>query len=477
MESVCLPHTAIPGTSRLYADFLYGFDRVAGFYGEHQGTTDPVAAAAKDLEFPENRRAELVSALAKLNADNPHLSILAKPGAVAVVTGQQVGLFSGPSYAVYKALTAVKLAQNLSERGIPAVPIFWLATEDHDSQEINHCHVFDHQLSPSTLKADTSRSDQHLVGNIPLADVPLGDLGRLLGGLPHGDEVATLVANCYPEGRTYGEAFRDLMGKLLGRHKLLFLDPTRDDIRAMAAPLLRTAFDTMPELVRLVLERNSSLEKAGYHSQVHTEVKSSLLFRLEGGRRLPLKQAKQDGSLRDDPTKLSPNALLRPVMQNYILPSAAHVAGPAEVAYLAQSEVLHRRLLGRMPVVVPRSGFTLLDGRSERLLKRYGLGIEACFHGEEALRDRIASQLLDSGLGSAFQTNRRTVSDSLDQLQATLGQFDPTIAEALDTSRGKILYQLSKIEAKAAREVLRRERPTGDEIGYLHNLLFASKHL
>jgi len=477
MESACLPHTAIPGTTRLHADFLNRFDRVAEFYGAQQGDPDPFVTAAGNLSFPDERRASLVTALGKQNGDHPHLDVLSKPGTVAVVTGQQVGLFSGPCYAVYKALTAAKLARELTNRGTPAVPVFWLATEDHDSEEINHCHVFDHRLMPRTLRAETAGFDQWPVGRIPIGKAPLEELRTVFGGLPFGEEVASLVADCYVEGCTFGEAFRRLMARLLSGQNLLFLDPLRPEIRELGAPLLASAAEAMPALVRLVLDRNVALEKAGYHAQVRVKAQSSLLFQLNGDRRLPLRQDDSRRASDEDPTRLSPNALLRPVMQDYVLPTVAYVAGPAEVAYLAQSHVLHQELLGRMPVVVPRSSFLLLDGRSARLLKRYGLGVDSCFHGADGLRDRIAAKLLDSSLGPAFATNRESVSGSISQLRDRLALFDPTIAEALDVSSRKILYQLGKIEAKAAREILRREKRADEEVAYLCNAVYPSKHL
>jgi len=477
MESVCLPHTEIPGASKLFADFLYRFDRVAEFFGGSQGELDPFAAAATALDFPGERRARLVSALGEQNGNSQQLSALAKPGTVAVVTGQQVGLFSGPCYAIYKALTAAKLAHELTARGIPAVPVFWLATEDHDSQEINHCQVFDHRITPQTLRADTTGFDQQPVGSIPVRNPPIEELRTALSGLPHGDEVTALVADSYSDGRSLGEAFHDLMGRLLSSLGLLFLDPMRREIRELAAPLLRQAASAVPEMVRLLFERNRALEQAGYHTQVHVEANSSLLFRLDGDRRLPLRHGGTDRAPIDDPMTLSPNALLRPVMQDYILPTVAYVAGPAEVAYLAQSHVLHQQLLGRMPIVVPRSGFSLLDGRSTRLMARHGISISSCFHGLDALRQDVADKLLDTELGAAFHANRDSVTSSLDHLRARLAEFDLTLADSLDMSRRKILYQLRKTEGKAAREALRREQRIGDEISHLYNLIFPAKHL
>jgi len=162
---------------------------------------------------------------------------------------------------------------------------------------------------------------------------------------------------------------------------MLFVDPMEPGIRELAAPFLRQAADAGSELTELVLERSRALEAAGYHAQVHVERKARCCSRWKaGGACLSGETAGGANSMQAE--RLSPNALLRPVMQDFILPTVAYVGGPAELAYLAQSQVLYRALLGRMPVVVHRAGFTLLDARSEKLLRRYGLSVPDVFHGK-----------------------------------------------------------------------------------------------
>ncbi|MGH9667461.1 MAG: bacillithiol biosynthesis protein BshC, partial [Bryobacteraceae bacterium] len=168
MDSACLRHTEIPHTTRLFADFCYHFDRVAQFYAHAPGEFE---SAAAEIDYPEERRAALVQALREQNGDSASLDLLAKPGTVAVVTGQQVGLFSGPAYTIYKALTAARLASDLTARGIPAVPIFWLATEDHDFAEVGKAWTFDGAHQPVALEVEASPGWQQPVGGIALDSV------------------------------------------------------------------------------------------------------------------------------------------------------------------------------------------------------------------------------------------------------------------------------------------------------------------
>ena len=271
MEAACLRHTDIPHTSRLFSDFQYHFDRVAPFYEHNPMDPDAYRAAVDEIRFPADRRAALVAALRAQNNGGPALDRLAKDGTVAVVTGQQVGLFSGPAYTIYKALTAVRLARQLSEQGIDAVPVFWLATEDHDLAEVNHVVVSDEAYHPVTLRADGAAESQQPVGTIVVQNAPTAQLRRALERLPFGNEVADAVERAYTPGATYGQAFRSLLEGWLSQFGLLFIDPLAPAIRQIAAPLLARALEQASQLKQSLLERNKALEAAGYHTQVHLE--------------------------------------------------------------------------------------------------------------------------------------------------------------------------------------------------------------
>jgi uncharacterized protein YllA (UPF0747 family) len=155
MESRCFRSTELPQTSRLFTDIAYHFDRVASYYSFDAHDPASYEKATAQVQYPAGRRAALVAALRDLNPGSASLELLGRPATVVVATGQQVGLFSGPAYTIYKALTAAKLARQLAERGIPAVPVFWLATEDHDFAEVNHCWTFDSEQRPVRLALRT----------------------------------------------------------------------------------------------------------------------------------------------------------------------------------------------------------------------------------------------------------------------------------------------------------------------------------
>jgi len=486
MHCTCVRQSDLPSITRLFADVLYHPDRTAPFYRHPIRDLDAFRASAADIRFSGEQRAALVRALQVENPPSPALDRLAQPGTVAVVTGQQVGLFSGPAYTVYKVLHAVKVAAWLSENGIPAVPVFWLATEDHDFDEVNHAWVFNHDHRPEKLEMRRAVSGVP-VGNVTLLAPPIRELRTAFHGCPFGEEVADLVEETYRAGNTMGKAFGELLRRLLTGFDILQVDPMLPAFRQLAAPTLRQAVQAAPELTARLLARNRDLAAAGYHAQVHVEDHTSLVFLLENGKRLALRRHEGDfllnsrkltgAELMDRADSLSPNALLRPVVQDSMLPTVAYIGGPAEVAYLAQSQTIYETILGRMPVALPRTGFTILDSRSAKLMDRYGLSLHDFFQGEEPLRQRVSQKLVPPRLNGAMQETVESVDRAIARLRGELEAFDPTLALALDRSAKKIRFQIGKVEGKAGREALRRDQRATQDAASLFGLIFPERHL
>jgi bacillithiol biosynthesis cysteine-adding enzyme BshC len=364
--------------------------------------------------------------------------------------------------------------------------VFWLATEDHDFAEVDHVWVFDSEYQPRRLEMRRPASAQP-AGDVTLVAPPVSELRDIFGGLPFGEEVAAMVEETYRPGATMGQAFGDLLRRLLPDRGILQVDPMLPEFRELAAPAIRDAVERAGDLTDGLLERNSQLAAAGYHAQVHVEESTSLVFLIENGKRLALRRSGRDfllngrrvgaEELAAKARWLSPNALLRPVVQDSMLPTVAIVGGPAEVAYFAQSEVIYRSILGRMPVAVPRAGFTVLDARSQKRMERYGLTLADFFPGEEAVRQRIASTLAPPEVGAAMRQTAAAVDGAVDRLRASLTGFDPTLAKALNLSARKIHHQLSRIEGKVGREALRRDERATRDARSLSGLIYPERHL
>jgi bacillithiol biosynthesis cysteine-adding enzyme BshC len=487
MESSCVRQNLIPGTSKLFEDFLYHFDRVSRFYSHCFSDPNALLGFVSQIQYPESRRVQLIAALREQNDDSEALETLAQPDTVAVVTGQQVGLFSGPAYTIFKALTAVRLAAHLKGQGISAVPVFWLATEDHDLAEVDHAWVFNQDATPSRVAVTNSVVNGGPVGDVVLNELPWAELRNALGDLPFAEDVIQRLKSAYQPGVTFGLAFRRFLQDVLRGFGLLYLDPLSPAIRQIAAPFLADAVARVPELIDGLRQRNADLLAAGYHAQVQVEEDSSLLFLLNEGKRTAIRWNEGRFTSRDRSysvadlqalaDRLSPNALLRPVMQDFLLPTASYIGGPSEIAYMAQAEVLYDRLLGRMPVIFPRNSFTLLDARATKLLDRYGLHLPDVLDHQERVKSRIAKRLVPEDLSEQFQSLLSSTEHALVDLRAKLGRFDPTLESASKKSTAKILYQMERLSQKTAREALRRDERASQEASYLIDLIYPHRHL
>ncbi len=487
MQCTCVRQTDLPNTSKLFADLIYHFDRVADLYPWQPNSLDEIARAAQ-FSFPDERRAAVVRALEPLNPGNPSLAILARPGTAAIITGQQVGLFSGPAYTVYKALTAIRIASELTASGTPAVPMFWLATEDHDFAEVDHADVFGESMHPVRLRTSTpAHAGSIPVGELPIGDVPLTQLRQALQGLPFADEACALVERAYQPGQSMGSAFAALVRELFAPYGLILIDPMSSELRGIAAPFMQQAVERMNELSDDLAARGKELVERGYHAQVLVDSKTSLAFLLKDGQRLALRRS-ADGftagqqkwttaELAAKAAELSPNALLRPVLQDYLFPTAAYVGGPAELAYLAQSQVLYKKLLGRQPVAFPRAGFTLVDERAAKRMAKYRFQPQDLMVREQTLRETVAARLVPPGLTRSLETTKTTVAQALDAFSADLAAFDPSLVTALATSRRKIEYQVAKITRKTAVQILAKDEQAQRDSAMLSGTVFPDDHL
>ncbi len=386
-----------------------------------------------------------------------------------MVTGQQVALFGGPLFSLFKALTAIKLAAEATKSGSECVPVFWLATEDHDLAEVNHVTLLDgegklHRLATSSHDAQDAPVGRVRLG--PEIESVVDAAAQLLGAT----DAAQFLRQSYRPGETLGSAFARLFSLLFRDSGIVLLDASDAELHRIAEPVYRGAALAAHDLTRDLLRRSKALEAAGYHAQVKVTASSTLLFQIQNGARASVHLANggfQVGKekLASDalaaritalPELFSANVLLRPVVQDYLLPTLAYVGGPSEVAYFAQASVVYEELLGRVTPVVPRLSATLVEPRVKRLLDRYRLTLPDTFHGAEPLRERLAKHSLPPDLDARFDSAAAVLSQSLDSVTGGLAEFDPTLAKAAERARSKMNYQLERLRGRAARAQLHR---------------------
>ncbi|HEV2176417.1 MAG TPA: bacillithiol biosynthesis cysteine-adding enzyme BshC [Terriglobia bacterium] len=510
MDSACIPYTKVPKSSSLFLEYLYHFDHVARFYNGSPFEIESFRRVARDIKTVTYARRDLADILLRQNralgcgeATLLNILRLAEPETLAVVTGQQVGLFSGPAFTLYKALTAVKLAQHLTEQGISCVPVFWLATEDHDLEEVARTGSLDDHYNWVELKDTGLRpAPQSSVGYVKLSDETATALDRLESTLPAGESRDRLLGDlrdAYRPGATWGEAFGRFLARLLGRWGVIFLDPLQEEVHRLCAPIYRQAIEQAADLRARLVERSHQLVRDGYHAQVHVGDDSTLLFMSQAGSRVALHQRPSKGggfsvggtrdvsageltaAVANHSLDFTPNALFRPVVQDKLLPTVAYVAGPAELAYHAQTAALYPAFGRPQPVIFPRAGFTLIDARAGRVMQKYGVRLEDAWQGEEHLNRRIVAAGFAEGRAKGWaerlDQSEQDLGTLLERLRHDIEVIDPTLVDLLRHTDEKVRYQMERLRGKVTHAALQRSDVLRRHAEALSNFLTPRKDL
>jgi bacillithiol synthase len=502
MKAHCLPFSQIPRTTPLFQDFLAYLPQVQPFYPRSAQFLEWVKEEAARLSYNSGRGC-IAGILERQNkswgATTKTLDNLERfrRGAHAVVTGQQVGLFGGPTFDIYKALTAVKLAAAATEAGVDAVPIFWLATYDHDLAEINHI-----SLPTPDGAIETLTTSSHDVAGAPVGAVRLGEeilpLVEQAAALLGDTEATQLLRETYRPGETLGTAFACLYARLLADWGVIVLDASDPQLHRQAEPIYRAAAERAEELETALTARGEALERAGYHQQVKV-TSSVLLFTLQNGARTAIHRRGNGGAaefiigtegdskkisqaqlldrISASPEQFSPSVLLRPVVEDYLLPTLAYTGGAAETAYFAQAAAVYELLLGHVTPVVPRFSATLVEPKIQRLIERHGIAVPDVFNGPEALRQKIAARNLPDDLQAAFEHARKSFDANLSVVKEKLEKLDRTLVDAAETARSKMQYQLERLQAQAARAEAQKGELVGRHADALSQALYPDKGL
>jgi bacillithiol biosynthesis cysteine-adding enzyme BshC len=496
MEPECLPIATLPGTTALFRDYADWSGAAAGSDVRRWYPSDPFsmewAKSSPQLEAGARSRLadELLRQADGFDAGGAVLANIErlKHGAAAVVTGQQVGLFSGPLLTLLKAATAIRKAQDATKvSGREHVPVFWLASEDHDLAEVDEVKL----LSKTAVEKLELGLTERVAGPVGGLRVDNGNeeghqrlqaelerASELLGWAP----VCDLLRECYAPDAKLAGAFGRLLTKVFAAFGLVVMDASTRSFHAMGARALRAAIEDADGLERALLARSNALEAAGYHAQVLVVPGHSLLFLIdaETGARLPLRRTSEGawkagaqaytvaellGILETTPERLSPNALLRPVFQDCILPTAAYVGGPAEVAYFAQTAVVFERVfasadkLGRVTPVLPRLSATLIEPAVAAVMEAHEVSLTQVWEAKtaEALAMRLGARAMPiegkrkiAAVGHAMDTELAALTEYMTAMSADLGR-------AAGVSASKMRYQMNRLRRIAAAFEVQKE--------------------
>jgi bacillithiol biosynthesis cysteine-adding enzyme BshC len=496
VRSQCIPFSQIPHSSRQFLDFLSSTPQAAQFYPRSAVFSEWFQDEASRISYPADRRKQVADILdhqtRAWGASARTLENIQRlrSGALAVVTGQQVGLFGGPLFSILKALTATRLASMATAAGVDTVPIFWLATEDHDLAEINHVGLLSANGQLERVATPTSGIADAPVGTIRFENEITGIVNRaseLLGE----SEVADVLRNSYRPGETFGSSFARLFTQLLGEWGLIVLDPSDSEFHRIAQPLLSSAAERAAEIDEALLARGKALEAAGYEPQVKVTPSSTLLFTVQDGARTVIHRRNGDFSagaekitaadlrrrLSEYPERFNANVLLRPVMQDYLLPTLAYTGGAAEIAYWAQVAVVYEKLVGRITPIIPRFSATVVGTKGQGFLDKYRLSFQDILSGPESLRERMAATTMSPELRRSFDKTGSQLTDSLVGIRNFLERLDPTLIDAAKRAEAKMQYQLGKLHSRAVRAEVRKNEVFSRHADWLSTNLYPGKVL
>ncbi|MCC7418129.1 MAG: bacillithiol biosynthesis cysteine-adding enzyme BshC [Acidobacteria bacterium] len=470
-----------PWVRRLAADYAYDFGAVAPFFSGDPADRAAWAAAIDRTQRHERRRPEIAGVLAAQQARRAApppavaaAAALARRDTVAVVTGQQAGLFGGPLFTLLKALTAIKLAERVSrDHGVPSVAIFWVDAEDHDWDEVRACSVFDGDLAVRTVALPARPGEPGPIARVRLdesAAAAIAELESILPATEFRSDLIEQLRGAYAPGAGMADAFGRWLERVLGARGLVVFDSSDPASKPLLGDVFARELSAPGQTSRLAARAGADLVARGYHSQVHGQDEQPALFHLESGRRAI---RRHDGELvagetrfrpealaraaREAPALFSPNVLLRPIAQDTLFPTVAYVAGPSELAYLGQLRGVYAHFGVPMPLMYPRASATLLDSGALRFLARYELPLEALQARDEAALNTLLQAQIPPAVEESFDRAGRALEAELSAVARAAALVDPTLDGAAQSTLGRMRDELHRLHGKMIHAAKRRD--------------------
>jgi len=499
-----IPSDQLPHITALAADYLRHDERIRPFFN---GDFRDSAGYHLRLDEVRSRVLPLNTLLPILKEQNQHfgcgaatidnLEKMAQHHAGAVVTGQQVGLFGGPLYTVYKALTAIKLAQQLNtERPNGYVPIFWLASDDHDFREIHLTHFINKENQVRTLRSEDYPLDVKIPASQLMISPRIADLIEQSRLETHPsefkDNVLARLSNAYQPGFSYATAFARWLMQLFNSFGLIIIDASDERIKTLVKHIFYEEIAEKSPSTREALRSSNLLEERHYHAQVRLAPGSLNLFLIQNGRQpihyerdvFFLKESQQTFSttalltlLDKQPGQFSPNVILRPIIQDALLPTVVYVAGTAEIAYFAQLKNVYRLFNLPMPLIYPRKGLTIVDRKINTILEKYQQQVPDFWANADTLIHQISRNQLPESIEDKLKSALTNIENHVHDLRDEILAIEPTLAETIDGVKGKIQHQFDVLEKKVVQAYKKRNDIIRQQIYHAAHFLYPDNQL
>lgn len=501
-----LSFSDIPGNHNLFLDYLYEFDNVKAFYKNNFRDKEEYFKIFKRIaESHTEFRESLTSILhEQYGSEKPSLKTqkninsLASKKTLAVVTGQQLGIIGGPLYTFYKIITAIKLSAFLSERydDYSFVPVFWLEGDDHDFNEVRGVSLINdnNEIVKISYSEELSEDENKgSVGNIEFDDslnVFFSEVEKYLRTTEFTQPLLERIKSIYSAGKTFKQSFRELIFWLFDEYGLIIFDPQDKAIKERLKPVFRKEITDFRKHAEKLVETSASLEET-YHAQVKVRP-INLFFGSEEGRfliepgenefRLKRKRRKFTyeeliETIEKEPENFSPNVLLRPICQDFILPTAFYVGGPSEISYFAQVMPLYEFYNIEPPVIYPRSSVTILEKNINSIIERYDINLAGLFLDNEKLKQKIIDSFSKTSIDEIFSDSFNQIESAFDQLKEKLFEFDKTISDSGTKYKQKVFHDLNILKEKAVEAQKKKHETTLRQIDKVLNVIYPNNTL
>jgi bacillithiol synthase len=472
----------LPWMRRLAVDYAFDFARVAPFFAgdpaDHASWPAAIAAAQGHAR-PRRELTDIVIAQQERRGA-PREAVaaarrLSDAGTVAIVTGQQAGLFGGPVFTLLKAATAIRLAQRVSrEHSVTAVPVFWIDAEDHDWEEVRACAVLDGELELASIEAAAPEgAGDRTIGSLRWPNGITEAINTLLDVLPRTEFtpwLADIVRVTYAPGQGVAESFGRLLDTVLGPHGLVVYDASDAAAKPLVADLFARELEHPGRTALLAARAGADLVSRGYHMQVMPHASSAALFELDGGR-VPIRhdgshfvtgdarvpKAEMVARARTHPEAFSANVLLRPLVQDTLFPTICYVAGPNELAYLAQLRGVYESFGVPMPLMQPRASATLIDAAAVRFLAKYDVPLEALQRQDEHALNELLKTLLPPAVERTIREASEQIAARMEAVVEAVAAIDPTLEGRARSALGRMQHELDTLHAKVLQTAKRRD--------------------
>jgi bacillithiol biosynthesis cysteine-adding enzyme BshC len=496
----------IPGHENLFLDYLYEYENVAELYKYNFRDKENYLKIFRNISEKPREISEQISSILSnqyslldtSDLTKKNIKLLSERKTIAVVTGQQLGVLGGPLYTFYKIITAIKLSRYLSERynDFNFVPVFWLEGDDHDFNEVRTIKLPDEVNKINTISYGEEIDEDDVKQSVGLSNFNesisqfINTLSKHLRETEFSKSLLDNFKSFYAPDKTFKDSFFELIHSLFDQYGLVIFNPLDDKVKSLLKPIFKKEIVDFREHTEKLVHVSARLEEI-YHAQVKVKP-VNLFLRVDDGR-FSIEPAENDFKLKrkrksftqdelleileNEPQRFSPNVLLRPICQDYLLPTAFYVGGPSEVSYFAQIMPLYDFYKLTPPVVYPRSSATIVEKNIGNILDKHSIDIAEIFIDTENVKRKILHSVSESSVDEVFDNISNQIELAFDQLKEKLFDLDKTIADSSNRYRDKIYNSVNELKGKAEKAHQKKHEVTLKQIDRAAGSLFPNNNL